>query len=485
MTSPVPITLRSRPLPAEPARVVRGQVLDPDGKPAAGAVVETFGCFSTKGRWWGKVDIADPLAVTNEQGEFAIICDESVTALDLKVEHRGALRRNFEAIKSGGEQHLFKLDAGVSIEGRVLDRGQPVPGIAIGICQADRSVSNFLGPYQIGTDADGRFSLPNLPAGEELFIYGIMDTLHDRGALAATKFTSSSGATTNMGDLTLAPAHTLSGKLVLTDGKPVPAHTRVMISRQYAWDSRFAEAAADGSFSVDGIPAELIKIHVSIKGYRLTAKNKSVDPLNPSSLMGLVSDEVGPLTILYEPGQPERVNYENSKWQIQAEKHKRVKTQPLAGVAPDLSVLPAENFTVSANPAAKPSIGPAPKRLPKIEVPPQQPPLAADGPTRTISGTVTDHQARPVETAQLRLPAQWISPFESLTATARVEGARPLRCRCPRRGCRPIRRSATRSCGPIRRGTRSAPSMPLSNCGAIRRRSRSRSSCRRPRICRS
>lgn len=412
----VAVKLAARPIPDDPSRVVRGRVISPHGTPAVGATVESYGCKTAEKRWWGRMDGVDPLAVTDEQGEFVLVCDAPVEALDLSVEARGAARRKFELVKAGTEGHRLELETGVTVTGRVLDGGRPVPGVSIGIAQTDRSAGKFLGPYQIGTDDEGRFLLPNLPAGVELAVYGIMDSLRDRGALPSKKFNPGEGGVTDLGDLSLVPAHTLRGRIALADGKPIPAHTRVMFNRADAWDSSFAEAAADGTFSIGGIPPEVISVIVSIRGYRLSPKNASFDPLNGSSLEGVVAHDIDDLVVLYEPGKPVRPDYSRD-FSVVVEKHRRLQNQTLAGVKPDLEAFPPKKLTVASAPKRKP------KPLPKIDVPPKQPTPAAakDGPTQTLTGTVVDHQGDPVGNSQLWLPVQWLSAFETLTAAARGE----------------------------------------------------------------
>jgi hypothetical protein len=89
------VKLTVRPIPKDPNRVVRGQVIDPEGRPAVGALVEPFGCETAEKRWWGQMDGVDPLAVTDERGEFVLVCDDPVKGLDLKVESPGSRTSEF------------------------------------------------------------------------------------------------------------------------------------------------------------------------------------------------------------------------------------------------------------------------------------------------------------------------------------------------------------------------------------------------------
>jgi hypothetical protein len=401
-------------------------VIDPFGNPAVGALVTPFGCKTADRRWWGKMDGVDPLVVTNERGEFAVVCDEPVIGLDLQVEARAAARKNFELVESGNENHRLQLELGATVKGRVLDQGHPVPGISIGICQANRRAGTFLGAYDVGTDEEGRFNLSNLPADGELFVYGLMKSMKDGQALPAKKITPKKDGTTDVGDLSLVPGHTLSGRIALSDGKQLPRRTRVLIGREEAWDSGTVEAAEDGAFSISGVAPEVVTVTARVQGYRLSAKNRSFEPLNGFSLKGLVSGDVEDLTILYEPGSIVRPG--RAEWRAVSEKYQRLSTQPLAGVTSSLEEFPQEPVT-GGEPGK-----PATKPLPKIDLPPEKaPPAAADaeGPRITLTGTVTDHQGKIADKTQVWLQVRWLNPLETLTATDTMNGSKPFRLSFP------------------------------------------------------
>ncbi len=416
--------LAARPTPQDPACIVRGVVFDPEGKPAVGAVVEPFGCKTAEKRWWGVMPGVDALALTDSEGKFVIVCAKPVEGLDLRVEARGAARRNFELVYSGLEHHRLELEAGTTVQGRIVQDGRGVPGLLIGVVQADRGLG-FLGTYKVQTDAAGRFALPNLPAGEELQVYGIMDSLRDIGAVASKQFKSADKGVSDLGDLPVVPACRLAGRLVLSDDRPVPAHTRVMIGRLQAWDTTFVEADAEGRFVAVGIPAESITMHVAIPGYRLSPKNRSFEPLNATGLQGLVEGDIDDLIVLFEPGQPLRPDFANQAvWRAAAEKRERLRNFPLAGVTADLET--PEPPPV-ANPAATtPS-------LPKIEVPATPPVVRPSdaGPAKVVTGVVTDFEGKPLAGAQVWLPIYRLTSTETLTATVRSDDEGRFRLTIP------------------------------------------------------
>src|SRR5262249_12931280 len=93
--------------------------------------------------------------------------------------------------------------------------------------------------------------------------------------------------------------HKLSGRVVLADGKPVPAGTRVLLARQDAPDSVQGAADKDGQFSFAGLPPERYSLVVRVKGYHLSPRNVSSDGF---SLRGVVREDISGLRLLLEPG---------------------------------------------------------------------------------------------------------------------------------------------------------------------------------------
>jgi hypothetical protein len=94
---------------------------------------------------------------------------------------------------------------------------------------------------------------------------------------------------------------------MLADGKPVPAGTRVLLSREEAWDIQQAVVDKEGRFAFTGLPPEQYGLTVNVEGYHLSPKNASMDLLNDFQLLGVVREEPVGLRLLLEPGpRPER-----------------------------------------------------------------------------------------------------------------------------------------------------------------------------------
>jgi len=125
-------------------------------------------------------------------------------------------------------------------------------GAELGLTTHSRSSVNYIGEMPIGTKEDGAFAFTNVPAGRIWLVYPKMDSLAARNLGAGTTpcETKDDGEMVDIGDLPLKAAHTLRGRIVLTDGKPVPPGMRITLSADV--DSQVAPLAGDGSFEFRG-----------------------------------------------------------------------------------------------------------------------------------------------------------------------------------------------------------------------------------------
>jgi len=321
---------------ADPKKIVRGRVVDEHGKgiPQATLVPEHF---KTSG-WDGfSPGIFDPLAVTAQDGSFVIAASQNIDSVYLRVAARG-----FAPGGSGkllpGEVHQLALKPGVTIRGRVVHGEKPMAGVKVGLVQENRSGpvdypphrgEPFYGEMEIGTNEDGEFLFTQVPAGTNYFVYGIMDTLKDHGSIAAILITTPpDGSTLEAGDLQVQPGHVLEGRVVLSDGQAIPPRTRLMLSRDKAWDHQIFELPADGKFRFQGLPDESYDLTVQIRGYGASLLNKSINRLSDSQLMGKIDTDIHGLRFLLERGATadREAVYQSTTWDFTG-----VKESPLEG----------------------------------------------------------------------------------------------------------------------------------------------------------
>lgn len=209
-----------------------------------------------------------------------------------------------------GKANELVMTEGAAITGRVLAGGKPLGGVTVGISGVERQAGDYVGHFEIGTDADGKFALINIPPDVDFWIYTSMNSMKKFGAVPIQKIRSGKdGETTDTGDLIATPAHRLAGRVVLADGAPLPPKVRLLISREGAWDSMQVTLDADGNFDTTGVPDEPMNLSARVKGYHVSARNLSVDQLNPFQLIGRVDRDITNLVFMLEKGPDPQPDY--------------------------------------------------------------------------------------------------------------------------------------------------------------------------------
>ena len=170
--------------------------------------------------------------------------------------------------------------------------------------QANRSSTTFLGDTSIGTDEHGKFTFLNVHPDEDYFVYGMMGSFKDGGAVAAKAVrVGGEGATTDAGDLPVVRGHRIKGQVLLADGKDDPAQDPPdgEPAKMPGIQQR-VELDAEGRFEISGLPTERYSLNVSLRGYRMSSKNHSVDSQDTGQLVGTIDQDIDTLKILMEPG---------------------------------------------------------------------------------------------------------------------------------------------------------------------------------------
>ena len=296
-----------------PSQIISGRVVNARKEPLANAVVsvemtqigDTGYGYTPKG--------TDPLAITDEHGEFSILSAVKFDSMDLRVDARGYARQNFTRVHPGLKPLECVVTEGAALTGQVLWNSYPLTNVSIGVVGVDRSMGNFTGDFVYGTDENGRFLFLNLPPDRDYALYGLMDSLHPFGALPArTIHVGKDGSVTDVGTLRVMPGHRLAGQVKLSDDQAIPAHTHLFIGRDLAWDtSTDIVLPPDGRFDLTNVPAETISIDTRVNGYHYSVRNVSLDRLNPGLKGRLDSDKTN-LIVLLEPGRELEPDYEST-----------------------------------------------------------------------------------------------------------------------------------------------------------------------------
>lgn len=297
----LPVLSALAPETLPPGHTITGVVLDDHGAPLADAII-TPSNYETAA-WNGfKPGVFDPLAITDAHGRFTIAATSKIVRADLKVQARGFAPEFMKACVPGKPDQTIRLGRGVTVKGRILLNGKPVPGAAVGLVQLNRHKDNFLGAETVGADSEGAFTIFNVHGGEDYVVYGIMDTLKQTGAVPEMRITpGKAGSTLDVGTLTVVPAHTLRGRVVLSDGGTIQPKQMVLLCRDRAWDHQEIEIDPSGSFSFHGLPSgESFEVCIRLHGYIMSDKNLSLDRYNDYQLTGRVDSDISDLNILME-----------------------------------------------------------------------------------------------------------------------------------------------------------------------------------------
>ncbi len=151
-------------------RLVEGRVVDPHGKPIAGAVVERHAVRKGGLIGYGNIPDTEPLAITDKYGEFSLGVDHFSTELDVRVRARGFAPEIARELVPGDATRSIPVDVGASVSGRLTQNGKPAGGVYLKVLQVDRSSHNFLGDEDIATDGRGIFLVTGLGPNEEYAI---------------------------------------------------------------------------------------------------------------------------------------------------------------------------------------------------------------------------------------------------------------------------------------------------------------------------
>jgi hypothetical protein len=269
--------LKPRAVAGSPSQVVRGRIVNDQGTPVRDAVIEQQGVSFIGprglGRSFGPDDSPDwvqPLAATDEQGEFEITYAKPAVEITLLVSPR-AMAPKLVTLPTGPEKRIIRVAQGATLRGRLVQPdGTPAANAEVALIAHSRRAGTVLPEIRIGTRGDGTFAITNIPAGRIWYIVPKMESLVNRGLAgdAAPVETKADGEEVDVGTINLRTAYTLRGKVVLSDGRPIPPDMHVTLSSDMSFDSQVTALGADGSFEFRGLSKGVYSVAAGIRGYR-------------------------------------------------------------------------------------------------------------------------------------------------------------------------------------------------------------------------
>jgi hypothetical protein len=282
---PLSLSLAPEPAaPSNPRQLVRGRIVDQDGEPVVGALVDPQGYrIEVQGPRPSWTDSFGPFGVdptvTGTRGQFTFALPQPADSLYVSVEARGLAPKAFGGVATGAEEGTLRLGVGRSIRGRIVHAGRAVAGASIGVAQISRAAGTFVGERTAETDREGRFFLLNVPPDEPVVLYGKVGGMGEAAALAEVEVAAApNGNALDLGELAAETGVFVEGQVVLADGRPVPPKTRIGVGRTRAWDYVEADVAPNGDFRVGPFPLEQVEVSIRVPGYELSPENVSLLP---------------------------------------------------------------------------------------------------------------------------------------------------------------------------------------------------------------
>jgi Carboxypeptidase regulatory-like domain len=226
---------------------ISGQVLDIGGAPVPGAVVRLRPSRTASVPRFGRME-----ASSGTDGSFTV-ADVAPGTYDLSAAKEGYAPAELdEPLEIGANPIaglIVRLDAGTTLTGRVL--GLEYDDLARVEIRAMVNGASLAKP-----DFEGRYRIPNVPAGEVT----VMAEVPGSGRQVRAKTTIPEGAPEAVLDLEFGSGFTLTGT-VLHDGRPVGGAILTLAGINVSHAAN-ATVSQDGSFRVEGLPEGNFRLSV-------------------------------------------------------------------------------------------------------------------------------------------------------------------------------------------------------------------------------
>ena len=272
LNAPTTFSLADVPTDVPAERIVTGVIVDDMKRPVEGALVEVSGVKTADRRWFG-ANKAEP-TVTDARGEFRLFLPDGYQAVDVEVFAEGFAGTKQSLLTPGEKSPQIVLPSGARVTGRLLADGKPANDVRIAVVQTNRSGDGFFIKAVAATsEGDGRFAFDYLPAAQEYVIFSVVGEDPQALVLTTKRFTvPNDRQERDLGDLTLVPAMQISGQLQLAAGQQAPAHARLTISRDPAWDLISVPIATDGRFQIRGLPSETYTLGLAADNLQIASE---------------------------------------------------------------------------------------------------------------------------------------------------------------------------------------------------------------------
>ncbi len=294
-----------------PGPTAGAKVVNPQGQPVARVSIRPY--TEVRGDTWSYPASKHQKTHTDPEGRFNYSVP-GYTKVGVMVVAPGYARQ-LVVVPYGDPLADIVLGPGVEVTGRLLKDGQPVPGVDMGIVQLNHDSYQFLDEIVATTDHDGRFVLAGVAPKDHLEVHAKRDSSRTLGVMAPKLVnTGEPGTTLSVGDLSMEPGVTVTGRIMLPDGSlPDPEYyvtepdgkrtretnrsVQLHVYREGAYDYQYIDLGPDLRFSFPALPGEETSLSAWVPGYKLRGKEESVTVR--------VSPDPKPVEMVYDPESTE------------------------------------------------------------------------------------------------------------------------------------------------------------------------------------
>ena len=280
---------------------VAGIILDPEGRPAPGCILNCDRFERGGSTYWGGGDrYMDSIVVADPTGRFWSRCDESVTLVHARVDSRLAAREWIDI--APGKDLIVRLHEGVAVSGHITQGGTGVPGVSVGLTINEERMGGDSDGYSAVTGDDGAFTFAHGPADHQVTLFAKTSALAGKGSVDNKPFrTAGNGTKIDIGSLPVEKGFNIKGRIIPPPGVTLPEKTILSLSRTGTGDSMQVPIADDGQFEVKDLPRGSVWISLQSQGFKFSKKNPSLDWYN-GAIVGLVAQDVPDLALPLESG---------------------------------------------------------------------------------------------------------------------------------------------------------------------------------------
>jgi uncharacterized GH25 family protein len=302
------LVLEDFPADLPPGRLLKGIVVSTSGAPIPGALVEPAGGKTPAMRWYGSMN-AKP-AVTDDQGRFQVLLGEDFQGVDLSITATGYAGTDARLLTPGPREHRITVPSGTSVRGQIVHKGRPLEGIHVAVVQADRGAGNhFIKAVAAVTGRDGTFQISALPADQDYVVFSAIGGRTGPELVLTTKQFGAKldGEVRDIGPLEVQEGHTLSGRVEMHDGSPLPKGIKMILGRDPAWDLIEVPLDETGQFEMTDLPPEAYEVFVRAEGFNLDCSALPYQSVSDSSFGILLRERVDGLRLVLKPSSKKQI----------------------------------------------------------------------------------------------------------------------------------------------------------------------------------